>query len=470
MIDLAFATDMPIAVFGLGRSGLSAARALHAVGAVVLAWDDNPERRQAAVNAGVPLTDLYGIDWSRPRTLVLAPGIPHHLPQPHPIAALARNAGCEIVGDIALLGRAAPNARYIGITGTNGKSTTTALIGHILAEAGRDTRVGGNLGPPVADFTPVTADTDVVLEMSSYQLERTPDVHFDVAVFLNLSPDHLDRHGGLDGYIAAKRRIFDGQPSSGTAIVGVDDEVGLRIAADLDATAGVRVLPISSTHPVPGGVYVQDAWLIDDRDGRARAVLDLRAIATLPGVHNGQNAAAAFAAACAAGVDVDAVAAGMRTFPGLAHRQELVATRTGVTFINDSKATNADAALRALTSHRDIYWIAGGRAKDGGLSGTESGWANVRRAFLIGECAESFRSALVEHMPAEICGDLDTAVRAAFKRARDDGAGAPIVLFAPAAASFDQYADFEARGDAFKRAVFGLTLETDRDLAAGGVG
>jgi UDP-N-acetylmuramoylalanine--D-glutamate ligase len=469
MIDLAFAKDMTIAVFGLGRSGLSAARALHAAGAEVLAWDDNADRRQAAAAAGVPLTDLYAVDWSRAHALVLAPGIPHDLPQPHRIAALAREAGCAVVGDIELLARAAPNARAIGITGTNGKSTTTALIGHILAEAGRDTRVGGNLGPPVCDFAPVTADSDLVLEMSSYQLERTPSIHFDVAVFLNLSPDHLDRHGGLDGYVAAKRRIFDGQPRGATAVVGVDDAVGRDFAGELQARGDRAVVPVAGTRAVPGGVYVQDGWLIDDRDGLASAVLDLRAIATLPGVHNGQNAGAAFAAACAAGLDADAVAAGMRGFPGLAHRQEIVATRAGVTFINDSKATNGEAALRALASHRDIYWIAGGRAKDGGLSGTQDGWGNVRRAFLIGECAETFRAALADDVPAEICGDLETAVRAAFKRARDDGAPAPVVLLAPAAASFDQFADFEARGDAFKRAVFGLALETDRDLAAGGV-
>jgi len=470
MIELAFAKDMPIAVFGLGRSGLSAARALHAAGAEVLAWDDDGARRQAAADAGVPLTDLHAIDWSRPRLLVLAPGIPHALPQPHPIAAMAREAGCDIVGDIDLLGRAAPDARYIGITGTNGKSTTTALIGHILGEAGRDARVGGNLGPAVCDFAPVAASTDVVLEMSSYQLERTPSIGFGVAVFLNLSPDHLDRHGGLDGYIAAKRRIFNAQPDGATAVVGVDDDVGRQFAADLRARGDRTVIPVAGTRPVRGGVYVDNGWVVDDRAGRASAVLDLRAVATLPGTHNAQNAAAAFAAARAAGLDADAVAAGMRTFPGLAHRQELVAIRAGVTFINDSKATNAHAAVRALTSHRDIYWIAGGRAKDGGLSGTEPGWANVRRAFLIGESAETFRAVLAGDLTAEICGDLDTAVRAAFKRARDDGAANPVVLLAPSAASFDQFANFEARGDAFKRAIRGLAQETDRDLVAGGAG
>ena len=468
MIRLADIQGVPVAVLGLGRSGLSAARALHASGAEVLAWDEAPGRRAEARAAGVPLADLHATDFSAVRMLVLAPGIPHDRPQPHPVAAKARAVGCAIVGDIELLGRAAPAAQYIGITGTNGKSTTTALIGHMLAAAGRDTRVGGNLGPPVMDFAPIDADTAVVLEMSSYQLERTDSIRFAVTVLLNVTPDHLERHGGLDGYVAAKKRIFANQTGDGVAVVGVDDPICCEIAQELRNAGQATVVPVSGQRAVPGGVHAANGKLVDDRNGPSQVVCDLGTVATLPGRHNAQNAAAAYAAGCAAGLDARTAAGAITSFPGLAHRQEIVATQAGVTFINDSKATNGEAALRALTAHRDVYWIAGGRAKADGLDATRPGWANVRRAFLIGEAAEPFRSELATDLPAEICGDLDTAVGAAFKRAREEGARAPVVLLAPACASFDQYPDFEARGDAFKNAVARLAGETDRELRPGG--
>jgi len=468
MIPLPFMAGFPVAVFGLGRSGLAAARALQRSEAEIWAWDDSEDRRAAARAKDIPLVDLYRVDWRQPVSLVLSPGIPHSHPEPHPVARLAREAGCEIVSDIELLGRAVPDASYIGVTGTNGKSTTTALIGHILNLSGRDAQVGGNLGPPVMEFTPVEAGHPYVLEMSSYALERTASITFDIAVLLNISPDHLERHGGLDGYIAAKKLIFRRQSQPRSAIVGVDDDTSHGIYESLKTEGAQVVVPVSCKEVVPGGVYVRDGVLIDDLDGQAVPALDLREAPTLPGAHNWQNAAAAYAACRRFGVDAPVIAACLRSFPGLPHRQERVARIDGVTFVNDSKATNAEAAVRALASYDRIYWIAGGRAKDGGLHGVEPWLDRVRHAFLIGEAAEDFAAFLDGKVPATISGDLDTAVPQAARQAKADGAANAVVLLSPACASFDQFADFEARGEAFKRAVAALPGHREELAAAGG--
>lgn len=467
MIPLPFMAGFPVAVLGLGRSGLAAARALQRSEAEVWAWDDSEDRRAAAAAEDVPLVDLYNVDWREPVSLVLSPGIPHRHPAPHPVAAKALEAGCEIISDIELLGRAVPDASYIGITGTNGKSTTTALIGHILNLSGRDAQVGGNLGPPVMAFTPVEAGQPYVLEMSSYALERTFSITFDLAVLLNISPDHLDRHGGLDGYVAAKKLIFRRQTEPRSAIVGVDDEISREIHDHLRTGGAQVVVPISGRQAVPGGVYVRDGVLIDDLDNQAVPALDLREVPTLPGQHNWQNAAAAYAACRRFGVDAPVIAACLRSFPGLPHRQERVARIDGVTFVNDSKATNADAAARALVSYADIYWIAGGRAKDGGLTGTEPYLDRVRHAFLIGEASEDFAAFLDGKTPTTVSGDLGTAVRQAAEQAKADGISDAVVLLSPACASFDQFADFEARGEAFRQAVAELP-GTREELNAGG--
>ena len=470
MIDLSSMAGRIVALLGLGRSGLAAARALHAAGADLRAWDDDPARRAVAEAEGLPLADLAAHDWTGTASLVLAPGIPDRFPAPHPVAAAARAAGVEIVGDIELLARAAPEGRFAGLTGTNGKSTTTALLGHILAQAGQAPQVGGNLGPPVSAFEPAPRDGLYVLEMSSYQLERTPSMIFEVAVLLNITPDHLDRHGGLDGYIAAKRRIFQGQRVGDTAIVGVDDAICAGLYHELAANAPTRVVPISAQGPAPGGVYAEDGRLIDDLDGNAAAVLDLSDCAALPGAHNAQNAAAAYAAARALGVPGATVATALRSFPGLAHRQELVAEIDGIRFVNDSKATNAQAAATALAAYPTVYWIAGGRAKDGGLAGTEPYWARVGRAFLIGEAAAPFAESLnAAGVPACVCGTLTSAVRAAWDAATAEARPGAVVLLAPACASFDQFSDFEARGEAFRTAVQALPgAPGDGRAAAGG--
>ena len=464
MIDLGFFSGLPVAVLGLGRSGLAAARALHAAGAEVWAWDDNEDTRAAARAKDIPLVDLYTCNWREPTSLILSPGIPHTHPEPHPVAALARKHNAEIICDIELLGRAQRNAQYIGITGTNGKSTTTALIGHIFQLAGRAVEVGGNLGTPVLALDGMDDGGTYVLEMSSYQLELTLSITFDVAVLLNISPDHLERHGGLEGYIAAKRQIFHRQTRPRAAILGLDDEICRGIHDELRAADEQTVIPISGTTRCAGGIYVLDGGLYDDTEGADQAIMDLREVPSLPGAHNWQNAAAAYAACKAARIEPPVIAACLRSFPGLAHRQELIAVIDGIAYVNDSKATNADAAAKALSCYDAIYWIAGGQAKEGGLAGLESCFPRIVQAFLIGEAEADFAEALKDRVAVRRCGTLATAVPAARELALAEGRAGAVVLLSPACASFDQFSDFEARGEAFRDLVEALPGQRE-DLA-----
>ena len=463
MIDVHTRKNQHLAVFGLGASGLAAARALSASGATVLAWDDDDDARRRAAIAGVPLVDLYDCNWSDVDGLVLAPGVPLTY-RPHPVVALAQRADCPVLGDVELLFEACPTARYIAVTGTNGKSTTTALIGHILAAAGLDIQVGGNLGPPALAFEPSGAEGLFVIELSSYQLDLTRRAGFDVAVLLNISPDHLDRHGGLDDYIAAKRRIFRDRPAAGatiqTAVIGVDDAHGEAIHAEMAARGGWQVVPVSSGRKLDRGVFVIDGVLFDGTDGVAEEVCRLDPVATLPGAHNWQNAAAAFAAARAAGVDRKTIAGAIATYPGLPHRQEVVGRIGGVRYVNDSKATNADATARALTCYDHVYWIAGGLAKEGGLDALRPWLGSVRHAFLIGAAEEQFAQQLAGTVALTRCGDMAAALAAAHAMAQDRGPDDAVVLLSPACASFDQWKNFEARGDGFRAMV--------RDLMAAG--
>ena len=456
MIRLDLFAGYPIAVLGLGKSGLSAARALQQGGAEVLAWDDDVAKRDAANDLGIPVVDLKERDWQELTTLVISPGIPHLHPAPHPVARLAREAGCEIICDVELLARAERNASYVGITGTNGKSTTTALIGHILETAGREVEVGGNLGRPVLDLAPLGDNGAYVLEMSSYQIELTLSITFDIAVLLNITPDHTERHGGFEGYVAAKRHIFHRQTRPKVAVIGVDDPPCQEIFEDLRSAGAQIVIPISSQSHVEGGIYVDSGVLYDDMDGQRTMAVDLREIPSLPGLHNWQNAAAAYATAKSLGVEMPVIAACIQSFPGLAHRQELVAVIDGLTYVNDSKATNADATGKALACYETIYWIAGGRAKEGGLSGLEPYFKSVIHVFLIGEAEETFAEYLAGRVPAKRCGTLAKAVAAARETALADGRGGAVILLSPACASFDQFANFEARGDAFRALVDAL--------------
>ncbi|MBV8778367.1 MAG: UDP-N-acetylmuramoyl-L-alanine--D-glutamate ligase [Alphaproteobacteria bacterium] len=444
-----------VVVLGLARSGLAATKALAAGGAEVLGWDDSAKTRDV-VAGEVALRDPTQIEWRDVAALMLSPGIPHSFPQPHPAVAAARAAGVEIVGDIELLARARPAARYIGITGTNGKSTTTALIGHVLASAGRTVEVGGNLGPPALGLAPLGDGGSYVLELSSFQLELVTTLSFDIAVLLNITPDHLDRHGDMAGYIAAKKRIFARQGGGATAVVGIDDAICRDIAAALRRDGAARVVPVSVAHRVAAGVYIEGGRLIDALDGAPEAVMELADAPRLPGLHNAQNAAAAYAVVRRAGLSRGQALAGIRTFPGLAHRQELVDTIDGIRYINDSKATNADATEKALACYEAIYWIAGGLAKTGGITSLAPYFTRLRHTFLIGNAAGEFAATLDGKVPYTRCGDLAAALEAAAAAARAEQVNGAVVLLSPACASYDQFPNFEVRGDAFRRLVGGL--------------
>jgi UDP-N-acetylmuramoylalanine--D-glutamate ligase len=447
-----------VAVFGLARTGLAAARALVAGGAEVAVWDDKPASREAAAAEGFPLVDLASADWSQFAALMLSPGVPLTHPAPHWTVEKARAAGVEIVGDMELFARtvnAAPEHRrpkIVAITGTNGKSTTTALVGHVCREAGRDVRIGGNIGVGVLDLEDMHGGAVYVLEMSSYQLDLTSSLHADVTVILNLSPDHLERHGSMEGYVAAKRRILANQGKGDTAVIGVDDMWGQQICTEITAANRRTIVPISANKAMGRGIYVLNGLLYDATGERAQEVADLNRARSLPGRHNWQNAAAAYAAAKGLGIPAEEAAEHLLTFPGLAHRMETVATLGRVRFVNDSKATNADAARQALSSYPKSFWIAGGQAKTDGIAPLEDLFPRVAKAYLIGEAAPAFAQTLKGKAPAVECGTLEVAVAQAYADASATGQDA-IVLLSPACASFDQYADFEERGEAFRSAV-----------------
>ncbi len=450
-------------VVGLGRSGLSTAKALAQGHADVLCWDDNPKTREVAEAAGFTLSDPTAVDALNDAVaLFLSPGIPHTYPTPHPAAAAAKQARLPILGDVELLLKTVPETRVVAITGTNGKSTTTALIGHVLKEAGRKVAVGGNLGYPVLDLPKLEEDGIYVLELSSYQLELCPEASFDIAVLLNIGNDHLDRHGGMDGYVAAKARVFEtgsavpiARSDALAAVVGIDDD---RCAGIAEAVTNGprRVVPISGETLISGGVCGHAGRLINDMEGEQVAVVTLADLETLPGDHNAQNAAAATAVCRLLGLSDEEIAAGLQNFPGLPHRQQRVAKLDGILFVNDSKATNAEAAAKALASYPAIYWIAGGLGKDGGYECLNPYLANIRHAFLIGDAAGDIAQALDGKVTTTRSETIDRAVDDAFAHALREGERDAVVLLSPACASFDQFKNFELRGWAFCRLVAAL--------------
>jgi UDP-N-acetylmuramoylalanine--D-glutamate ligase len=445
-----------VGVFGLGRTGISVARALQAGGARVCAWDDNEAARAAAAEAGVTLVDLNRRDWQNFAALVLSPGIPYRFPEPHRIVRMAQLVGVPVIGDMELFARAVADLspfdrpKIVGITGTNGKSTTTALIGHILRATGKDVRVGGNIGISVLDLERLHAGAIYVLELSSYQLDLVETLKCDVAVMLNISPDHLNRHGGMDGYVAAKKRIFRNQGPEDFAIVGVDDLRSQVICTQLSADGSRHVVPVSAEMGLGRGVSVMDGLLCDNMLGRSGAPASIRTARALPGRHNHQNAAAAYAACRALGLDARDILAAIATFPGLPHRLEMVGEVEGVRFVNDSKATNAQAAEQALRAYPNAYWIAGGRPKEEGIDDLASFFPTIKKAYLIGEAADAFGRVLAGKVDNVKSRTLEAAVDAAFADARASGTEHPVILFSPACASFDQFRDFEQRGDAFR--------------------
>lgn len=446
-----------VAVFGLGRTGITAALSLVAGGATVLAWDDNRETRESAQQQGVPISNLKKANWSEIDEFVLSPGVPHNLPKPHWSAKLAIAAEVPIICDIEILARevaAKPSRarpKIIAITGTNGKSTTTSLIGHILKSCGKDAQIGGNIGRGVLDLDRMHSGTFYVIELSSYQLERTQSLRANAAIFLNLSPDHLDRHGSLEEYGLAKQNVFANQTKDDAVIVGVDDAYGKALCTQLKAQNGRDVVPISARRAVGHGVSVLGGKLFCNMAKKSIEVCDMRDAVALEGRHNWQNAAAAYAAVSSLGLDSKEIGAAILSFPGLAHRMETVGTLRNVRFVNDSKATNADAARQALASYDNIYWIAGGVAKEGGIEPLQDLFGNVKSTYLIGEAADDFASTLKSsNRPYQINKTLKMAMLCATKDALESGVKNPIVLLSPACASFDQFKNFEIRGDAFR--------------------
>ncbi|MEW6630407.1 MAG: UDP-N-acetylmuramoyl-L-alanine--D-glutamate ligase [Pseudomonadota bacterium] len=454
MIPAASFAGKRVSLFGLGGSGIATAHALIAGGADILAWDDNPDSVAKAAAAGIATGDLRGADWSRFAAFVLSPGVPLTHPKPHWTVELARGAGVEVIGDIELFCREriqrSPAAPFIAITGTNGKSTTTALTAHILKSAGRDTQMGGNIGRAIMTLDPPEPGRHYVVECSSYQIDLAPSINPTAGILLNLTPDHLDRHGTMAHYASIKERLVAG---SDTAIVGVDDSWCAQIADRLER-AGRQVIRISKRLPLTDGYFADGANLMEAVHGRYSRIAFLEGIGSLRGQHNAQNALAAVAACLRVGLELGEIQAGLESFPGLAHRMEQVGRKDHVLFVNDSKATNADAAAPALSSFTNrIYWIAGGLAKEGGIEPLRGFFPRIAKAYLIGEAAPAFSATLGESVPYEISGTLAAAVEHAARDAARDAGGEAVVLLSPACASFDQFKNFEVRGEAFRQAA-----------------
>lgn len=443
------------AVFGLARSGLAAVRALSAGGAEVYAWDDWTGARDKAESAGVYVRPWDEWPWESMAALIVSPGVPLTHPTPHDVVVRARQAGIEVIGDIELFAREIrPNphsdgrAPVIAVTGTNGKSTTTALIGHILNSCGYNAQVGGNIGKPALELAPPGAKTVYVLEVSSFQIDLSPSLHPDVAVLTNITPDHLDRHGSMENYIAVKARLLKQTTAGGLRVIGVDDTPSSALFTALSAM-GMRAVPVSSGKILSRGLFVLNAQMYESQFSHTAKLMDLRA-AHLVGAHNWQNAALAMAATKAFAQNVRFVAAAIDSFAGLKHRMEEVGRIGRMRIINDSKATNADAAAKALVCYDDIFWIAGGRPKSDGIASLIEFFPRIRKAYLIGEAAESFAEVLEGRVDYQICETLDVAFTTATADAARAHVADPVVLLSPACASFDQFANFEARGDAFR--------------------
>lgn len=456
MIPAATFSGKRVSLFGLGGSGIATARALIEGGADVLAWDDNPGSVAKAEAEGIPTGDLRAADWARFSSFVLSPGVPLTHPKPHWAVELARGAGVEIIGDVELFCREriarAPDAPFIAITGTNGKSTTTALTAHILKSAGRDAQMGGNIGRAVMTLDPPEPGRHYVVECSSYQVDLAPSINPTAGVLLNLTPDHLDRHGTMQHYASIKERLVAG---SDTAIIGIDDSWCAQIADRLERV-GKEVIRISKRLPLTHGYFADGSDLMEAIDGRYSRIAFLEGIGSLRGQHNAQNALAAVAACLKVGLDLGEIQSGLESFPGLEHRMEQVGKKGHVLFVNDSKATNADAAAPALSSFPRIYWIAGGLPKEGGIEPLRGLFSRIAKAYLIGEAAPAFSATLGETVPYEISGTLASAVEHAARDAENDDSGEVVVLLSPACASFDQFKNFEIRGESFRQAAHAI--------------
>jgi UDP-N-acetylmuramoylalanine--D-glutamate ligase len=459
MIPITTFAAKTVAVFGLGGSGLASCYALRAGGAAVVACDDDAKKMAEAAQAGFATADLRHADWSTFAALVLTPGVPLTHPAPHWSVGLARAAAVEVIGDIEMFCRErrrhAPAAPFVAITGTNGKSTTTALSAHLFAAAGHDTQIGGNIGTAILSLEPPRTGRVHVIECSSYQIDLAPSLDPSVGILLNVTEDHIDRHGTLDHYAAVKERLVAGVQADGTAIVGVDD-AWCQAVADRVARAGKRVLRVSVRRPLADGLYLDGEQIMLATSGTASAIAHLGGIGSLRGKHNAQNAACAAGAGLALGLAPAAIQQGLRTFPGLVHRMEEIGRQGRVLFVNDSKATNADSTAQALACFADIFWIAGGKPKTGGISSLAGFFPRIRKAYLIGEAAPGIAAELAGRVPYVIAGTLERAVALASADAEAADHKEPVVLLSPACASFDQFRNFEVRGNAFRELVLAL--------------
>lgn len=448
-----------IGVFGLGVSGVATCEALVASGAQVFTWDENPKARERTASTEYRAEHPKQWPWKKMAAVVVSPGVPLTHPRPHPIVRKARMEKIPVIGDAELFARAMnalperERSRVVAVTGSNGKSTTTALIGHILREAGEDAHVGGNIGEAALSLPAPETNAIYVLELSSFQLDLTTSLRANVAVFLNLSPDHIDRHGTTARYLAAKKRIFMNQTAEDLAVVGVDDEYGESLCTELIAQGSAQVIPVSAKGALGRGAYALDGKLFHNFEGKTALAGDLSDARGLRGAHNHQNAAAALAACVRLGVSSALVVRSAKRFSSLPHRMEEVARIGKVLYINDSKATNAAAAARALDAFENIFWIAGGRPKEGGVASLREMMSRVARVYLIGEAAAAFEEQLRGAVPCVQCGDLATAVAKAGADAAAGEGASPVVLLSPACASYDQFRNFEERGDAFRNLV-----------------
>lgn len=454
--------EKPVAVFGLGVSGLSTVRALVAADIEVVAWDDKEESQNKAKALGASIHDLNDYDMAQCAFLVLAPGIPYTF-EPHAVVQKAQSADVEILCDIELFHRAYPDAKTIGITGTNGKSTTTALMTHVLNQCGHKSVMGGNIGVAICDINMGEEYDYVVLELSSYQLDLCPTFRPNYSVLLNITPDHLDRHGSMKAYVEAKKIILE---SEGKAVIGVDDDFTNKIFEETFLKGDRNVTPVSVQHEIPEGIYVSKGKLFLNSRGEDRLVGDLSNMSTLKGRHNHQNVACVYSVIRDLNVDDADILSACESYPGLQHRQFLVTHHNNVTYVNDSKATNGEAAAKALSSYDNIFWIIGGRAKDPGLEGLEIFKDKIKKTYVIGECALLFGAWLDHHrFDHRQCGELHRAVEAAHNDAQEFD-GDAVVLLSPATASWDQFASFEKRGEAFIDKVNMLIQSEDEKGAA----
>ena len=436
-----------IAVFGLAKTGLTMAKTLSASGAHVLAFDDDEAHQKAS---GLEQTNLYDCDFGRIDGFAVSPGIPLTHPVPHPLVVKAKEAGVPVFGDMEIFQAARlnlPDHNLVVITGTNGKSTTTALLAHTLQACHRTAIIGGNIGVPVLGLKPLEEGGTYVFELSSFQIDLTRTLNADIAILLNITPDHLDRHGDMSGYVSAKRRLFEMQGANQVAVIGIDDENGRAFASSLKQ----RVIPISVLGRVACGVFVEEGILYDAIDGAPSKKGSLGKCNSLRGIHNHQNAAAVYAAASVLGLEGPEILSAFLSFPGLAHRLQPITTINNVHYVNDSKASNTGAAAKALAAYDNIYWIAGGRFKEDSLGAVLAELSAVKKAYLIGEVAQDFERFIAGKIPTRTSGTIDQAVKDASEDAQKAGGG--VVLLAPACASFDQFPNFEKRGEAFITAV-----------------